>query len=57
MTTINRDELNGSTTIDMLVKFLEQEVDDKFPREYKDDYEQGKYAGRLLLLDFIKSLC
>lgn len=54
---IEREELTGNSTIDKLVEFLKENVDDKFPRDYKDDYEQGKYAGRLIMLDFIESLC
>lgn len=38
-----------------LIKELEKIVPDKFPRENIQGYEQGVIAGKLAIIDYLKS--
>lgn len=42
--------------INILIEKLEEIIQDKFPRERIDDFEQGKMVGKLEILQYIKNL-
>jgi len=56
MKTINKEDIKPDTSIKVLYKFLTENIEDKHPRKRVDDFELGKKAGELELLDLIRRL-
>jgi hypothetical protein len=56
MEKIDRDSINGDTPLSVIIKFLEENVEDKFPRDRVDDYIQGIRVGQLSIVDLLVGL-
>lgn len=53
---IKREDINGDTPLSVIVKFLEQSIEDKASRVRLDEFEQGVQVGQIKLLDMLNSL-
>ena len=54
---IVKDDLTKDTPIYVLVEYLNSFIEDKYPRDIVNEFEQGKMIGQLTILDMIKSIC
>lgn len=56
MERIKKESINGNTPLSIVVEYLVQNIDDKYPRKVIGEFEQGKTVGKLELLDMLVSL-
>jgi len=53
---IKRENINGDTPFSVIVAYLKQTHNDKAPRQYLTDFEQGRAVGKFELIDLLVSL-
>jgi len=54
---IRREDMDKTTTAEVLVKYLEQHPVNNVIREELTAYQQGEQVGFLKCMDFIKGIC
>lgn len=53
---VNKEDINGNTPVKVVLQYLDQIIEDKYPRGELDVFAHGKYIGKLEILDLLRGL-